>query len=76
MAANFGFRVAIMHVSVLSATTGELLWQYTGTPHVACEAIHCAQYFSSLFVRQLLLCDMACSGECADGDVFKAGPLA
>ena len=36
-----------------------------------CEAIHCAQYFSViLLLRQLLLCDMACIGEYADGDVL------
>ena len=45
--------------------------QRLGTAHVVCEAIHCAQYFSViLFVRQILLCDMAYIGEHADGDVL------
>ena len=68
-----------MRVLVLAATTGELLWDYTsGSFWQArgwelrmwlCEAIHYAQYFSvTLFVRQLLLCDMAFIGEYADGD--------
>ena len=36
-----------------------------------CEAIHCAQFFSViLLVRQLLLCDMACIGDFADGDLL------
>ena len=36
-----------------------------------CEAIHCALYFSViLFVRQMLLCDMAYIWEYADGDVL------
>ena len=66
-----GFSVDTMLVLVLSATTGELVWDYTsGSFWQArgwelrmwlCEAIHCAQYFSViLLVRQLLLCDMAC----------------
>ena len=70
-----------MHVSVLSATTGELVWHYTsGSFWQArgwelrmwlCEAIHCAQYFSViLFVRQLLLCEMARLGEYAEGNAL------
>ena len=35
-----------------------------------CEAIHCAQYFSViLLVRQLLLFDMACIREYAEGEL-------
>ena len=76
-----GFIIATMRVLVLSATTGELVWDYTsGSFWQArgwelrmwlCEAIRCAQYFSViLLVRQLLLCDMAYIGEYADGDVL------
>ena len=71
----------IMRVLVLSATTGELIWDYTsGSFWQArgwelrmwiCEAIHCVQYFSvTLFVRQLLLCDMAFIGEYAEGNML------
>ena len=69
-----------MRVIVLSASTGELVWDYTsGSFRQArgwelrmwlCEAIHCAQYFSViLLVGQLLVCDMACVGEYAEGNV-------
>ena len=69
-----------MQVVVLSATTGELVWERTSVSfwHMRgwelrgwlCEAIHCAQYFSViLLAKQLLLCDMAYIGEYADGDV-------
>ena len=68
-----------MHVVVLSASTGELVWEYTsGSFWQArgwelrmwlCEAIHCAQYFwVILLFRQLLLCDMAFNGEYAEGN--------
>ena len=71
----------LMRVIVLSASTGELVWDYTsGSFRQArgwelrmwlCEAIHCAQYFSViLLARQLLLCDMALIREYADGDVL------
>ena len=70
-----------MRVLVLSATTGESIWDYTSGSFWRargselrmwlCEAIHCEQYFSViLFVRQLLLCDMAFIGEYAEGDIL------
>ena len=70
-----------MRVIVLSASTGELVWDYTsGSFWQArgwelrmwlCEAIHCAQYFSIiLLVGQLLLCDLAHVGEYADGNIL------
>ena len=70
-----------MRVIVLSASTGELVWDYTsGSFRQArgwelrmwlCDAIHCAQYFSVLLlVRQLLLCDMAYIREYAEDDVL------
>ena len=73
-----GLIFATMRVVVLSASTGELVWEYTsGSFWQArgwelrmwlCEAIHCAQYFSViLFVRQTLLCDLAFIGEYAEG---------
>ena len=41
-----------------------------------CEAIRCAQYFSvTLFVRSLLLCDMAFIGEYAEADVLTVHML-
>ena len=66
-----GLVIATMRVVVLSASTG-VVWEYTsGSFWQArgwelrmwlCEAIHCAHYFSViLLVRQLLLCDMACT---------------
>ena len=66
---------------VLSAATGELVWDYTSGSFCQargwelrmwlCEAIHCELYFSViLFVRQMLLCDMAYIGEYADGNVL------
>ena len=69
-----GSIIATMRVVVLSATTGELVWDYTsGSFWQArgwelrmwlCEAIRCAQYFSVILpVRQLLLCDMVYIGE-------------
>ena len=71
----------LMRVIVISASTGELVWEYTdGSLRQArgwelrmwlCEAIHCGLYFSViLFVRQMLLCDMAHIGEYADGNVL------
>ena len=70
-----------MRVVVLSATTGELVWDHTNPSFWQirgwelrgwlCEAMSCAQYFSViLLVRQLLLCDMAYIGEYADGEVL------
>ena len=70
-----------MQVIVISAATGELVWEYTsGSLRQArgwelrmwlCEAIHCGLYFSViLFVRQMLLCDIAYIGEYADGNVL------
>ena len=70
-----------MRVVVLSAATGELVWDHTNTSFWQirgwelrgwlCEAIRCAQYFSViLLVKQLLLCDMAYIGEYADGEVL------
>ena len=70
-----------MRVIVLSASTGELVWDYTsGSFWQArgwelrmwlCEAIHCAQYFSIiLLVGQLLLCDLARIGEYAEGNIL------
>ena len=70
-----------MRVIVLSASTGELVWDYTsGSFWQArgwelrmwlCAAIHCAQYFSIiLLVRQLLLCDMALIAEYAEGNLL------
>ena len=75
-----------MRVLVFSATTGAVCWDYTsGSFWQArgwelrmwlCEAIHCAQYFSiTLFVRQLLLCDMAFVGEYAEGNVLTVHML-
>ena len=66
-----------MRVVVLSATTGELVWDYTsGSFWQArgwelrmwlCEAIRCDQYFSIiLLARQLLLCDIARIAEYAE----------
>ena len=71
----------LMRVVVLSAATGELVWDHTNTTFWQmrgwelrgwlCEAIRCAQYFSViLLVQQLLLCDMACIGEYAEGEVL------
>ena len=71
----------LMQVIVISASTGELVWEYTGGSlrqargwelrMWLCEAIHCGLYFSViLFVRQMLLCDMAHIGEYADGNVL------
>ena len=71
----------LMQVFVISAATGELVWEYTsGSLRQArgwelrmwlCEAIHCGLYFSViLFVRQMLLCDIAYIGEYADGNVL------
>ena len=71
----------LMQVIVISAATGELVWEYTGGSlrqargwelrMWLCEAIHCGLYFSViLFVRQMLLCDMAHIGEYADGNVL------
>ena len=71
----------LMQVIVISASTGELVWEYTGGSlrqargwelrMWLCEAIHCGLYFSViLFVRQMLLCDMAYIGEYADGNVL------
>ena len=70
-----------MRVVVLSATTGELVWDHTNTLFWQmrgwefrgwlCEAISCAQYFSLiLLAQQLLLCDMACLGDYAEGEVL------
>ena len=70
-----------MRVVVLSAATGELVcdhtdtlfWQMRGWEFRGwlCKAICCAQYFSLiLLVQQLLLCDMACIGEYAEGEVL------
>ena len=70
-----------MRVIALSASTGELVWDYTsGSFWQArgwelrmwlCEAIHCAQYFSIiLLVGQLLLCDLARIGEYAEGNIL------
>ena len=70
-----------MRVVVLSAATGELVWDHTNTTFWQmrgwelrgwlCEAIRCAQYFSMiLLVQQLLLCDMACIGDYAEGEVL------
>ena len=70
-----------MRVIVIAASTGELVWDYTsGFFRQArgwelrmwlCDAIHCALYFSVvLFIRQMLLCDMAYIGEYAEGDVL------
>ena len=67
-----------MRVLVLSASTGEVVWDYTsGSFWQArgwelrmwlCDAIHCAQFFSViLLVGRFLLCDIACIGEYADG---------
>ena len=71
----------LMRVVVLSAATGELVWDHTNTTFWQmrgwelggwlCEALRCAQYFSViLLVQQLLLCDMACIGEYAEGEVL------
>ena len=73
----------LMRVVVLSAATGELVWDHTNTSFWQirgwelrgrlCEAIRCTQYFSViLLVKQLLLCDMAYIGEYADGEVLTA----
>ena len=70
-----------MRVMVLSATTGELVWDHTNAlfwqmrgwefRDWLCEAICCSQYFSViLLVQQLLLCDMACLGDYAEGEVL------
>ena len=70
-----------MQISVISAATGELVWEYaSGSLWRArgwelrmwlCEAIHCGLYFSVvLFVRQMLLCDTAYIGEYAEGNVL------
>ena len=71
----------LMRVVVLSAATGELVWDHTNTSFWQirgwelrgwlCEAIRSAQYFSViLLVKQLLLCDIAYIGEYADGEVL------
>ena len=73
--------VDTMRVLVLSATTGELVWEHTSGSfwqlrgwelrRWLCEAIHCAHYFSVILLdRQLLLCDIAYIGEYADGEVL------
>ena len=73
--------LVLMQVVVISAATGELVWDYTsGSLWRArgwelrmwlCEAIHCGLYFSVvLFVRQMLLCDIAYIGEYAEGNVL------
>ena len=73
--------LVLMQVVVLSAATGELVWEYSsGSLWRArgwelrmwlCEAIHCGLYFSVvLFVRQMLLCDIAYIGEYAEGNVL------
>ena len=69
-----------MRVLVLSASTGELVWDYTsGSFWQArgwellmwlCEAIHSAQFFSVILLGQLLLCDMACIGKYAEGGLL------
>ena len=70
-----------MRVVVLSATTGELVWDHKNALFWQllgwefrgwlCEAIRCTQYFSViLLVRQLLLCDIAYIGEYAENDVL------
>ena len=75
-----------MQVVVLSATTGELVWEHTSISfwHMRgwelrgwlCEAIHCAQYFSVvLLARQLLLCVMAYISRYADGAVLTVHML-
>ena len=71
---------------MLSAATGELVWDHTNTSFWQirgwelrgwlCEAMRCAQYFSViLLVRQLLLCDKAYIGEYADGEVLTVSML-
>ena len=70
-----------MRVVVLSATTGARIWDHTDTRFWLmrgwefrgwlCEAIGCAQYFSLiLLVKQLLLYDLACLGDYAEGNVL------
>ena len=70
-----------MRVVVLSATTGARIWDHTDTRFWQmrgwefrgwlCEAIGCAQYFSLiLLVKQLLLYDLACLGDYAEGNVL------
>ena len=70
-----------MRVVVLSAGTGEVVWDHTNAllwqmrgwafRGMLCEAICCSQYFSIiLLAHQLLLHDMACLGEYADGEVL------
>ena len=67
-----------MRVVVLSAATGELVWDHTNAMFWQmrgwellgwlCEA---GQYFSVvLLVQQVLLCDVACIGEYAEGEVL------
>ena len=75
-----------MRVVVLSAESGELVWDHTNTLFWQmrgwelrgwlCETMRCAQYFSViLLVRQLLLCDMAYISEYADGEVLAVSML-
>ena len=70
-----------MRVVVLSAGTGEVVWDHTNALFwqmrgwafrgMLCEAICCSQYFSIiLLVHQLLLYDMACLGDYAEGEVL------
>ena len=70
-----------MRVVVLSAESGELVWDHTNTSFWQirgwelrgwlCETMRCAQSFSViLLVRQLLLRDMAYISEYADGEVL------
>ena len=70
-----------MRVVVLSAGTGEVVWDHTNALFrqmrgwafrgMLCEAIGCAQYFSLiLLVHQLLLYDMACLGDYAEDEVL------
>ena len=70
-----------MRVVVLSAGTGEVVWDHTNALFrqmrgwalrgMLCEAICCAQYFSIiLLVHQSFLYDMACLGDYAEDEVL------
>ena len=71
----------LMRVVVLSAGTGEVVWDHTSALFrqmrgwafrgMLCEANCCSQYFSIiLLVHQLLLYDMACLEDYAEGEVL------
>ena len=70
-----------MRVLVVSARTGEVVWDHTNALFrqmrgwalrgMLCEAIQCTQYFSLiLLVHQSFLYDMACLGDYAENEVL------